>query len=438
MRSQVAPDTGSLAVIDGPAGVGKTALAVAFGHEIADQFPDAQLFVDLRGFTPHRAPRSASDALAWCLRSLGVDAAAVPQDADEQAGLYRSLLANKRALVVLDNASSSDQVHPLLPGTSSGLALVTSRNRLPGLAGHEDALSLPLQPMGVEDGVAMLARALGRKQIEAHPDAAQHLVRLCGGLPLALRVIAARVRSRTGLTIRDCLDELNEEEHVLDGLELDGEASSDVRAVFSLSCRDLAHNEAAAFRALAQHPGAEFSLPAASALLEAEPRRAKRTLAKLVDRNLLHEIRPGRYRFHDLLLLYARERGLCEDDAHCREAILRRGFDWYLHTADSAVRHLSPRMHRIPASDRPPKCQPLTFADQRSALEWVEQEEDVLVAAVHRAANEGAHEFVPWIRWCSPGTSCCASRGARGSNRADSPRPMPEPALNPAARRGLI
>lgn len=419
LRSLMTQETGSpspLAVIDGPAGIGKTALTVGFGHEVADRFPDAQLFVDLRGFAPNAAPRTAADALARFLRSLGVDASDIPHDVDEQAGLYRSLLADKEALVVLDNASTADQVRPLLPGAPSCLALVTSRNRLTGLSGHEDAMPVSLQPMSVDDGMETLARLLGRAEVTAHPEAARQLVRLCGGLPLALRVVAARVRSRTGSTIRDCLQEVEDEE-VLDGLGLDGDASLDVRAVFSLSYRGLTNSDAASFRALAQHPGTEFSLPAAAALLGARPRQAKHTLSRLIERNLLHEIYPDRYRFHDLLLLYARERSFIEDDKSERDATLRRSLDWYLHTADSAASHLSPRMHRVPAGDCPPACRPLTFADHRGALSWIEQEEEVLISAIHRAAADGVREFVrllpvvlsryfflrkPWNTWLEP------------------------------------
>ncbi|WP_338598093.1 tetratricopeptide repeat protein [Saccharopolyspora sp. SCSIO 74807] len=419
LRSLLTHDAGAqgpLAVIDGPAGIGKTALAIGFAREVADRFPDAQLFVDLRGFDLHGAPRSAGSALSGFLRSLGVDAGGIPHDVDEQAGLYRSLLADKKALIVLDNASTPDQVRPLLPGTPSCLALVTGRNRLPGLIGREDALPVSLHPMSVDDGTATLARLLGYAEVTRHPDAARRLVRLCGGLPLALRVVAARIRSRTGSTIRDCLQEL-EEDDPLDGLEMDGDASLNVRAVFSLSYRGISGNEARCFRTLAQHPSNEFGLPAAAALLAVRPRQAKHALSRLVERNLLQEIRPERYRFHDLLLLYARERSVLDDDESARDAALRRSLDWYLHTADAAASHLSPRMHRVPAGDCPSECRPLTFTDHRGALEWIEHEEETLIAAMHRAAAHGVHEFVqrlpvvlsrycflrkPWTTWLEP------------------------------------
>ena len=255
--SSLAADQGNAAVvisaIDGIAGIGKTALAVHFAHRVATDFPDGQLFVNLRGFDPDQPPLAPHDALAGFLRALGAaDASQLPADPDERAAMYRSLLSGRRMLIVLDNAASADQVRPLLPGMPGCLAIVTSRNRLSGLVARDSAQRLTLDVLPPGEAIALIAQTAGAERIDADPAAASKLAQLCGWLPLALRITADRAAMHRHLTMTDLVDELAAEHDRLDALAAD-EKSVQIRAVFSWSYRALSPESALAFRLLGLH-----------------------------------------------------------------------------------------------------------------------------------------------------------------------------------------
>ena len=241
-----------ISAIGGTAGVGKTALAVHWAHQVAREFPDGQLYVNLRGYDPGQ-PLPAADALAGFLRALGVAEPDIPPGADERAARYRSLLAGRRMLVILDNASSQEQVRPLLPGTSSCVALVTSRDALPGLVARDGAARLELDLLPLPDAIGLLRRLIGPRA-KADPGATEELARRCCRLPLALRVAAERAAARPADSLAELLAELDEQRQ-LDVLDAGGDSATAVRAVFSWSCRHLDAAAGRAFRLIGLHPG---------------------------------------------------------------------------------------------------------------------------------------------------------------------------------------
>lgn len=382
-----------ISAIAGMAGVGKSALALHLAHELAPRFPDAHLYVNLHGYEPHQK-LSPAQALDQLLRALGVPDEALPTGMEEQAARYRALLAGKRALVLLDNASSAEQLRPLLPGSSTCVVLITSRDRLAGLVATEGARLLPLDVLAPQESVELLARVAGESRVHAEPQEAAELVRLCGHLPLAVRIAAARLATRPAMSIAELARRLASK-HRLSEL-----AAGDrrVRASFSLSYEDLLPSTARMFRLLGLVAGPDFGPGVAAALMAISPKEAEALLETLMDVHLI-EAAPssGRYRFHDLLRLYARERVETEEDHRSRKAALRRMFEWYLDTANAVERLLSPTRRRLPGAtpDRPLKP---TFASPIEALSWFEAERPSLVAFTHQAAEYGFHA----IAWQLP------------------------------------
>ncbi|GLW65119.1 hypothetical protein Arub01_33630 [Actinomadura rubrobrunea] len=327
-----------IAVITGTAGVGKTALAVHWGRQMRDRFPDGQLYVNLRGADPE-PPMPPRHALTQMLQAMGVPAAAIPTGLEQQAAQLRSLLEGRRVLVVLDNAADAGQVRPLLPGAPGCMTLVTSRNRLSGLVALDDAEPIGLDRPSPAEAVALLRRVLGDEQVDAEPEAAVELADRCACLPLALRVAAERAASRPPfLSLADVASELADERSRLDLLDADDERTS-VRDVFSWSYAKLAPETARAFRLLALHPGPEIEVHAAAALLDEPLDDTRRLLTALVRVHLLEECGRDRYRYHDLLRIYAAERAREEESDEDRAAAVRRVLGWYFNTAD-AVRPL--------------------------------------------------------------------------------------------------
>ena len=290
-------------VIGGTAGAGKTALAVHWAHQSAGEFPDGQLYVNLRGFDPSGTPVAPGDALRWFLGAFGVTEEQIPDSVDAQSALYRSVLAGKRVLVILDNARDAAQVRPLLPGSRSCLALVTSRARLPGLAATEGARLVPLDVLTADEAHELLASRLGERA-RAEADAAQQLTEACSRLPLALSIVAARVAARPYLPLADLARELADAQGRLEALDA-GDPVASVRAVFSWSCEQLSGPAARMFRLLGLHAGPDVTIAAAASLAGVDRGQAAAAVAELADAHLIAEHAPGRYAFHDLLRAYA-------------------------------------------------------------------------------------------------------------------------------------
>jgi hypothetical protein len=359
-----------ISAIAGTAGVGKTGLAVHWAHRVRDRFPDGQLYVNLRGYAP-TPPASPLEALAGVLRALGVAAEQVPVETEQAAGLYRTLLADKRMLVLLDNARDPDQVRPLLPGGPGSLVVVTSRHRLSGLVVKEGACRLTLDVLTPEEANQLLARLLGETRVHAEPAAAAELARACAHLPLALRIAAATLADRPQLSIAGYVAELGQGDR-LGALAVDGDEQAAVRAAFDLSYAALAPGARRLFRLLGLVPGPEVTADAAAALTGTLPERAARLLDRLAAAHLIDQDTAGRFAFHDLLRLYAAERARHEDTGEERKAATRRLLDWYLHTVDAAARMLYPDKLRLPLplAEAPRPATP--FADHRGALAWCE------------------------------------------------------------------
>ncbi|MEY9845610.1 DNA-binding SARP family transcriptional activator/tetratricopeptide (TPR) repeat protein [Streptacidiphilus sp. BW17] len=388
------PATVVISAIDGMGGIGKSALAVHAAHRLRDRFPDGQFFLDLHGHTKGVDPMAPGDALEWLLNSLGVPAPQIPDELDRRAALYRDRLAGRRTLILLDNAESTAQVQPLLPGAGGCLVLVTSRRRLSGL---DDAHLITLGTLTTAEAVVLLRRIAGEDRIpaDAGPEAAEaadsqeaaaELVALCGHLPLAVRIAAARLRHERSLTVADLTRQLRDEQARFDHLADEDRSTA---AVFELSYAALPEPEQRLFRRLGLIPGTEIDAVAAARLIAEDRRTAARLLASLLDHNLLLEPAPGRYRFHDLVRLFARTLGATEPLAVQQEAVGQLTAH-YLDAARAADRLLArtPRPGD-PAStidDGPTAPQP---DDRTSALAWMRRERDNLVACATHAAEHG-------------------------------------------------
>jgi DNA-binding SARP family transcriptional activator len=381
-----------ISAIAGTAGVGKTALAVQWAHQVRGRFPDGQLYVGLRGYSPG-PPISPIQALVQLLRGLGVDADKVPVEVEEAAGLYRSLLADKRVLIVLDNARDAEHVRPLLPGSPGCLVLITSRDGLSGLVAKEGARRLTLDVLPHDDARTLLARLLGEERVGAEPEATAELARVCGHLPLALRIAAANLADQPQRGIASYLAELGEGNR-LAALEVDGDTQAAVRAAFHLSYAALAPEARRVFRWLGLVPGPDVTPEAAAALTGNSPQQVRRLLDRLTGAHLLGRPAPGRFAFHDLLRLYATERAHHEDSQAELRAAIRRLLDWYLHNTDAAARLLYPQLVRLPLPPDEPR--PLArFDDRAQALAWLDAERPNLVAAIRHAAAHGP----PAVAW---------------------------------------
>ena len=372
-----------ITAIAGMAGVGKTALAVHWAHQVADRFPDGQLYVNLRGWA-QGDPVRPIDALVLLLRGLGVPAGEIPTEEDVAAARYRSLLADRRALVLLDNAADAAQVRPLLPASAAGLVLVTSRDRLSGLVARDGARRLTLDVLGADEAHLLLAHILGADRVAVEAEATAELTRACSYLPLALRIAAARMIDHPGRRIADDVTELRHD--TLASLEIDEEQSG-VRATFGLSYRSLDAEARRLFRFSGLVPGPELTPDGAAALVGTTGAVAGRLLERLAGAHLLARQPDGRYTSHDLLRQYAAERCEAEEPAEVRRAVLGRLFDWYLAGADTAAELVYPDRMRLPVP-APPVPAP-AFHDGAAALAWLDAERANLVAAIAYAARHG-------------------------------------------------
>ncbi|MFE1962330.1 ATP-binding protein [Streptomyces sp. NPDC059479] len=377
----------SVCVIAGTAGAGKTSLALRWAHQVQDRFPDGQLYVNLRGYDPG-APVTAQDALHRFLGSLGVRPGSVPQDPDSAAALYRSLLADRRMLIVLDNAATVGQVRPLLPGSAGCLVVVTSRSRLSGLAVRDGARRLTLGTLPQPEAVALLRAVTAGYRPEDDPDKLTELAGLCARLPLALRIAAERAASHPHMKLDDLIADLRDESALWDALSTgDDEEAEAVRTVFAWSYRALPERAARLFRLLGLHPGPEFGLHAAAALAGLTVPKTRQLLDSLVGAHLLEQTAPDRYQFHDLLRAYATDQAQHEEPPEERSAALCRVLDWYLHTADAAQSWISPAELHLSLTPPVEGVQPLSFPDYDTAVDWSEREHTNLLQAVQAAAT---------------------------------------------------
>jgi tetratricopeptide (TPR) repeat protein len=380
--------TSPVIVISGAAGVGKTTLALRWAHQVAARFPDGQLWLNLRGFDPAAAPLSPAEAIRTLLEGLNVPAGQLPVTLDAQAGLYRSLLAGKRFLVMLDNARDTGQVRPLLPGSPDCLVMITSRSRLGGLAAIEGAHVLKLDVLSAGEARQFLDSRLGSQRVASEREAADELIRLCAGLPLALAVAAARAGLSADLKLAELAAELRDARTRLDALN-GGDLPSSLRSVFASSYDQLPAAVARMFRLLGLHSGPGISVAAASSLAAISPRRARQLLGRLTDEHMLTERAQGRYTFHDLLRTYAMELAEQEESPVSRYAARKRALDHYVHTACSAMLQVSNAPH--PFAVAPPSAgvtvEQITSAEQ--ALEWFAAERQVLHETVAQVAAAG-------------------------------------------------
>ncbi len=378
-----------ISAVGGMAGIGKTALALHWAHQVAGRFPGGQLYVNLRGFDPADAPVAPPEAVRGFLDAFGVDPARIPVDPQAQASLYRSVLAGRRVLVVLDNARDAAQVRPLLPGTAACLVVVTSRSQLPGLVAAEGARPLPLGLLPAAEARELLARHLGPDRAAAEPQAIDELTGLCAGLPLALSAVAARAAARPGFPLAVLAAELRDVRGRLDALDA-GDPATSMRAVLSWSCRHLDPPAAALFRLLGIHPGPDISAAAAASLAGLGPRDAREALAALARAHLLTEHVPGRFGMHDLVRAYAAEQASAVDSDTMRRDALCRVLDHYLHTGRAAGVLLRPAREPPPLAQPPrPGAGAEDLAGYEQALAWFEAERPVLLAAIAEAAGGG-------------------------------------------------
>jgi DNA-binding SARP family transcriptional activator len=375
-----------ISAVSGTAGVGKTALAVHWAHRVADRFPDGQLYVNLRGFDPSGSAVEPAEAVRGFLDALGVPPQRSPAGLDAQAALYRSLLAGRRVLVVIDNARDAEQVRPLLPGSPGCLVVVTSRAELSGLVASDGARPLTLDLLTEAEARALLARLLGDERTAAEPYAIDEIIARCARLPLALAIVAARAATHPRFRLETLAAELRDSRGALDALAT-GDAVTDVRAVLSWSYRTLSIDAARLFRLLGLHPGPDVAAPAAASLAGVASREARALLAELARAHLVAEHAPGRFTFHDLLRAYAAELACTHDSDGDRTAAAHRLFDHYLHTAHTAALVLDPYRDEVALAPAQAGVVPERIADLAQAMAWFAAEHPVLLAAIERATQ---------------------------------------------------
>ncbi len=383
-QSGVRPPAVVISAIGGTAGVGKTALAVQWAHQVSGRFPDGQLYMNLRGYDPHE-PVLTTDALAGFLGTLGVPGPEIPDGAEDRARLYRSKLAGRRVLVLLDNARDGDQVRPLLPGDPSCVAVVTSRDALAGLVAADGARRLDLDVLPLADAVALLRSLIGPRA-DADPGAVAALAVLCARLPLALRIAAELATARASAPLAELVGEIAASR--LDSLDA-GEHRADVRAVFSWSVRQLSDDAAEAFALLGLHPGADLDVHATAALTGTTTGQARRVLGRLQRASLLQVAGAGRYGMHDLLRAYACEQAAAGDTGgQCQQALTRL-FDYYLAAAAAAMDVLLPaEAHRRPRITAAAAVVPV-MPGEADARAWLDTERANLVAVIAHCARHG-------------------------------------------------
>jgi tetratricopeptide (TPR) repeat protein len=379
-----------ISAVDGAAGIGKTALALCWAHQVVDRFPDGQLYVNLRGFDPAGSPMTPAEAVRGFLDAFEVPPWRIPLGMEAQACLYRSILAGRRVLVVLDNARDAAQVRPLLPGASGCVVVVTSRTRLTSLIAAEGARSVTVGLLSVVEARELLVHRLGAGRVAAEPGPVLEIIARCARLPLALSVVAARAAMHPGFPLSVLAAELGQARGGLQAFA-GGEVSVDVRAVFSWSYQRLDAVAARLFRLLGLHPGPDITIAAAASLTGLDMAQTRQALAELAGCHLVAEQTPGRFGFHDLLRAYAVELVGTHDSEAERCLARQRMLDHYLHTAHAANRLLHPGYEQVTIAAARPGVVAEQLADVTAALAWFEAEYAVLLGAVQLAVDTGLH-----------------------------------------------
>lgn len=373
-------------LISGTPGVGKTALAVHWAHQIAGRFPDGQLCVNLHGYDA-RQPVSPDEALATFLRSLGVTGSAVPPERADRAKLFRTMLADRRMLILLDNAHDVTQIRELLPGGSTGLVLITTRDTMAGLAVQHGLHRVVLDRLPVDDALALLRSHIGERA-DHEPDATATLADQCARLPLALRIAAQLTSIRPTITIAELTSELVDEKVRLDLLDV-GDQYSSTRAVFSWSYQHLSEPAARLFRLWGAQPAKHLDKHAIGWLADLDPAETRRAVDTLARAHLIQEIGCGRFAMHDLLSCYAQEQARTIDPEEANRAALSRLFDFYVRTTARATDTLTPiDRYRTSGIPRDGSTGP-TFSDRSAAIAWLDSERTNLIAAALYAAKNG-------------------------------------------------
>ena len=405
------PGAVPVALLVGSGGLGKTTLAVHVAHLLTGQFGDGQLYANLHGATE---PADPGEVLARFLRDLGMDGPQIPVGQEDRASQFRTRLAGRRVLVVLDDARDAAQVRPLLPGTASCAVLITARRAMPELVGSR-LMDLDVLPAG--EARALFGRVAGEARASAEPAATGEVLAACAGLPLAIRIAGARLAARGGWNVRTLAARLSDEWRRLDELRAGNLA---VRASFEVSFASLASSAepggvdpARAFRLLGVWTGPSITLPAAAALLGQPEQAVQEALEVLVDAHLLDSPGPDVYRFHDLLRVYAADRARAQESEQDRRDAIGRLLTWYLHTTEAAARIISPQHSRVPLGPPGPLVHALAFTSLDDALDWCESERAGLVAATRLADEAG----LPEIAWKLP--AAAMSFFYRGSHWAE-------------------
>ncbi len=393
-----APTAAMITVIAGSGGLGKTTLAVHWAHRVRDRFPDGQLYLNLRGFGPTDSAMTVAEAVRSLLDAFQVPAHRIPATVEAQTALYRSLVADRRMLILLDNARDAEQVRPLLPGSPGCLVVLTSRNELTSLVVAEQAQPLPLDLLDRAEARELLISRVGAERVAAEPEAVAEVITVCAGLPLALAIVAARAAAHPRFGLEALAGELRDARGSLDAFE-GGDATTDVRAVFSWSYHTLGPDAARLFRLLGVHPGPDIAAPAAASLVGVPVPQARRLLIQLTRAHLITERAPGQYGFHDLLRAYAVELTRAYDGQDDRHTALHRLLDHYLHTAVAAGAAFTP--HREPIAVEPvrPGVSVGEFTGHAQALLWFGLTYPTLIAALQQAAETGFETHTWQLAW---------------------------------------
>lgn len=397
LASERRSNTVVVSTITGAAGVGKTALAVYWAQQNREIFRDGQLYVDLLGFDPISEPLPVAKAIRGFLDALGVEPRDIPLELDDQIGLYRSLVAGRKILVLLDNAHDSDQLVPLIPGSPTCSVVVTSRNVLTELL-LNGATLLSLDVLSETDARNLLVHYIREGRAASEPENVTELLRYCGGLPLAICIVGARSVVRPNLSLSSLADELRHVSSRLDGLAIGG-ARGNLRTVFSWSYEALDADARKTFRLLGLTTSSDISRSAVAAITGLGSSEIQRSLDDLVEANLLDEHRPMRYRMHDLLRLYAAELSREEDDEAVRVAATRRLLDFFLHSAYAGDRLLKPSRWPIELSPPEPGSHPISFAGEAAALTWFDDEHESIVAALKSAFEDDRYLLAWQLAW---------------------------------------
>ncbi|MEU5942494.1 tetratricopeptide repeat protein [Micromonospora sp. NPDC047548] len=387
-----------ITAIGGMAGIGKTSLALHLAHQVATQFPDGQLYADLRGFGPGDVAVHPSDILRSFLEALGVAPATIPQDLDAQAALFRSKVAGRRFLLLLDNARDTEQVRPLLPGTATSMVIVTSRDRLAGLVVSQGAWPVVLAAMPDNESRRLLSVRLDDERMRAESAAVDEILAACAGLPLGVTIVAAHAATHPDVRLGEISAGLRDATRRLDTLSA-GDPQADIRAVFSWSYRQLASAPARMFRLLGLHPAPDISADAAASLAGATPGAAREFLADLVAAGLVTEQPGDRYAMHDLLRSYAAEVAEQIDSEQLRRQAVARLLDHYAQTAYAADRLVSPYRKPPPIEAPLEGVTPTDLTARGGAVDWCRNEQRVLRAAIALAEAHGFDARVWQLGW---------------------------------------